>query len=79
MTKSLCGKVVHFSKKDAEPHRDSLEERYGTPPNIYYCYICSKPPGEVWHVGYGKDGSKLSKRARRHRKQQAGKKKKHGT
>jgi hypothetical protein len=23
MTKSLCGKVVHFSKKDAEPHRDS--------------------------------------------------------
>ena len=64
-----CGKVIHLTVEAAELHRDSLEERYGKPPNIYPCNTCSTDNLTIYHVGYGFDGSKLSKRARRHRKQ----------
>lgn len=77
MNELPCGKkkIVHMSEDSADRHRDSLGDRYGTPPNSYLCDPCSDDAGQdIWHVGYGHDAGKLSKRARRHRGQQAGRK-----
>lgn len=71
MRPKRCGKIIHLTMKSAELHRDSLVKNYGynEPPNVYICNACSTEKQVVYHVGYGLDASKLSKRARRHRKQ----------
>ena len=77
MTSTHCGKIIHLTMKSAELHRDSLVKNYGynEPPNVYICNTCSTEDQVVYHVGYGLDASKLSKRARRHRKQASARRK----
>ena len=71
-----CGKVLHTSPEGARRHSESLGEVYGQEPNIYPCKQCSEVYNtDIFHVGYGFDAEKLSKKARRKRKQSRGRKK----
>lgn len=78
MQPKRCGKIIHMTRESAELHRDSLVKNYGynEAPNIYICNTCSTDTQVVYHVGFGLDASKLSKRARRQRKQASARRRK---
>jgi len=70
MKPETCGKVIHLTYKSAHGHAKELAHRYGREANEYICELCTDSLGRtIWHVGYGYDVDKLSKRARRDRKQ----------
>jgi len=77
MQPSLCGKIIHLTEGAASSQQTSLANRYGgQAPNIYLCKDCSGiMKRDIYHVGYGVDAEKLPKRARRHRKEAAGRSK----
>ncbi len=57
-----CGKVYHMSEASAYNHAATLKDYCGALPEIYRCKTCN-----LWHVGYSKYTSHLSKSARRKR------------
>lgn len=57
-----CGKVYHMSEESALRHALTLKDYCGAMPETYQCDKCG-----MWHVGYSKYTSHLSKSARRKR------------
>ncbi len=59
---NTCGKVYHMSEESADNHAITLKDYCGALPETYRCKKCG-----LWHVGYSKYTSHLSKSARRKR------------
>lgn len=59
-----CYKVRHLSRSSASSHIEELSGFLGQTPNAYQCPKCG-----FWHVGYSQGSQKLSKKARRKRKE----------
>jgi NADPH-dependent glutamate synthase beta subunit-like oxidoreductase len=65
-----CGKVLHLSEESAGIQAASLGRTRTSRPNIYECDDCIAYYGRIiWHVGYGYDAEKLTKKDRRKRKE----------
>jgi len=69
-------KVLHWSEESADGQAQSLGRTKESQPNVYLCKECTAYFGaDIWHVGYGWDSDRLSKRERRRRKEKKARRK----